>query len=161
MSELRKAADCVEGASCRMFLCARCRCQVLVCRRCDRGQIYCLGTCAREARRDLQREARRRYQATPRGRALHAERSRRYRARQLHRDGSRSANESEARRSPGLIVNSALSDRPSCAKSSGHARCHHRGCLASAFLRQSALRFGYGRTVSASIVGVPRLGGPP
>jgi hypothetical protein len=59
---------CPDEASCRMFLCARCRSQVLVCRRCDRGQIYCVGTCAQEGRRDRQREARRRYQATPRGR---------------------------------------------------------------------------------------------
>jgi hypothetical protein len=29
-----------EGAG-RFFLCARCRAQVLVCRRCDRGQTYC------------------------------------------------------------------------------------------------------------------------
>jgi hypothetical protein len=75
---------CPDEASCRMFLCARCRSQVLVCRRCDRGQIYCVGTCAQEGRRDRQREARRRYQATPRGRAMHAGRNRRYRARQRH-----------------------------------------------------------------------------
>jgi hypothetical protein len=75
-------AACPDEVSCRMFLCGRCRSQVLICRRCDRGQIYCIGTCAQLARRDRQREARRRYQATPRGRAMHAERSRRYRARQ-------------------------------------------------------------------------------
>jgi len=70
-----------EVADCRMFLCARCRSQVLVCSWCDRGQIYCFGTCALEARREHQREARRRYQATPRGRGMHAARNRRYRAR--------------------------------------------------------------------------------
>jgi hypothetical protein len=53
----------VDEVSCRVFLCARCRSRVLVCRRCDRGQIYCVGTCAQEARRSRQREARRRYQA--------------------------------------------------------------------------------------------------
>ena len=31
------AAACVDEVSCRMFLCARCRVQVVVCRRCDRG----------------------------------------------------------------------------------------------------------------------------
>ena len=55
--------------------------RILICRRCDRGQIYCMGICARDARREGQREARRRHQATPRGRAMHAERNRRYRAR--------------------------------------------------------------------------------
>jgi hypothetical protein len=62
-------SHCADEVSCRSFLCGRCRSQVLVCRECDRGQIYCIGTCAQEARRDKQREARRRYQATPRGRA--------------------------------------------------------------------------------------------
>lgn len=162
MSELRKAerrlttrrtcgAECVEESSCRMFLCAGCRCQVLVCRRCDHGQIYCVGTCAQEARRDRQREARRRYQATPRGRALHTERNRRYRTRQLHRVTDHGlAKEPEARPSLGLAVNAALSQPPS-RKSSGHARCHHCGCLASAFLRQSALRSGYRRTARIRI----------
>ena len=41
-----------DETPCRMFLCARCRRQALVCRRCDRGQIYCAGTCAQEARRE-------------------------------------------------------------------------------------------------------------
>jgi hypothetical protein len=73
-------SECSDGI-CRLFLCSRCRVQVLVCRRCDRGQIYCFGACAQEARRERRREARRRYQATDRGRAMHADRNRRYRAR--------------------------------------------------------------------------------
>jgi hypothetical protein len=133
--------ECVEDSSYRMFLRARCRCQLLVCRRFDRGQIYCFGTCAQETRRDRQREARLRYQATPRGHALHAKRNRRYRARQIHRvtnHGPTSA--SEARRSLGLALDAALSEPPSHGKSSGHARCHRCDWPASAFLRQSALR---------------------
>ena len=66
----------------RFFLCARCRAQVLVCRCCDRGQIYCTGSCSQIARRACVREAGRRYQASRRGRFSHAARSRRYRARQ-------------------------------------------------------------------------------
>ena len=66
----------------RMYLCARCRAQVVVCRRCDRGQIYCPGGCAREARREAQRAAGRRYQSSRQGRFVHAERNRRYRQRQ-------------------------------------------------------------------------------
>jgi hypothetical protein len=49
-------AACVDQTPCRMFLCVRCRCQVLVCRRFDRGQLYCAGTYAQKARRDRQRE---------------------------------------------------------------------------------------------------------
>ncbi len=65
----------------RIYLCARCRAQVLVCRRCDRGQIYCTQDCARQARRTAQQGAAQRYQSSHRGRLVHAERSRRYRAR--------------------------------------------------------------------------------
>jgi hypothetical protein len=63
----------------RLFLCACCREQVLVCRRCDRGQRYCR-SCAKEARRASVREAGRRYQQSRQGRFAHAARSRRHRA---------------------------------------------------------------------------------
>lgn len=66
----------------RFFLCAGCRVQVLICSHCDRGQIYCAGTCAPQARRASIRAAGRRYQDSRRGRRKHAERSRRYRAQQ-------------------------------------------------------------------------------
>lgn len=152
--------ECVEESSCRMFLCSRCRCPVLVCRRCDRGQIYCAGTCAQKARRHRQREARRDYQATPRGRALHAERNRRYRARQRHRVMDQAcAKEPEARPSLGSSVNAALSN-PSRRKSSEHAHCHYCGCLASLFVRQSALRSRRRRPARSRIIRA-RLGPPP
>lgn len=65
----------------RMFLCAACRAQVVLCRRCDRGQIYCGAECSTRARRNAQRAAASRYQASRRGRFAHAERARRYRER--------------------------------------------------------------------------------
>ena len=34
----------------RLFLCARCRTQVLLCSHCDRGQRYCTPACSRQAR---------------------------------------------------------------------------------------------------------------
>lgn len=73
-------SGCISSLSCRLFLCGRCHRQVVICRRCDRGQIYCGPECALEVRRRNQREARRRYQASDRGRRMHAERSRQYRA---------------------------------------------------------------------------------
>ncbi|UEN98535.1 hypothetical protein A9R16_015035 [Acidiferrobacter thiooxydans] len=63
----------------RFFLCAYCRAQALICRRCDRGQRYCTRTCAHRARKIRQREAARRYQASRMGRFRHAARARRYR----------------------------------------------------------------------------------
>jgi hypothetical protein len=65
-----------------MFLCARCRAQVVICRKCDRGQIYCTRTCSKQARCASLRAAGRRYQASRRGRFTHAARARRYRVRQ-------------------------------------------------------------------------------
>ena len=62
----------------RLFLCARCRRQVLICSRCDRGQRYCGARCSGPARRESLRAAGRRYQQTRRGRHCHAERQRRY-----------------------------------------------------------------------------------
>jgi hypothetical protein len=68
-------------SSARLFNCARCRCQVVICSHCDRGNIYCGKRCAQGARRRSRREAGRRYQKTRRGRFAHAERQRRYRRR--------------------------------------------------------------------------------
>jgi hypothetical protein len=74
-------SDCASSSYCRLFLCGHCRRQIVICRRCDRGQVYCGPDCALEVRRRNQQDARRRYQATDRGRRMHADRSRKYRAR--------------------------------------------------------------------------------
>jgi hypothetical protein len=65
----------------RLYLCARCQRQTLVCSHCDRGQRYCCRTCSATARWLSLRDAGRRYQNTRRGRLAHAERQRRYRTR--------------------------------------------------------------------------------
>ena len=47
--------DHADAASARLFLCAGCRAQALICSCCDRGQIYCAADCvgnARELRRN-------------------------------------------------------------------------------------------------------------
>ena len=133
-------AACVDEVSCRMFLCSRCRSQVFVCRQCDRGHIYCIGTCAQEARRDNQRKARRRYQATPRGRAMHATRSRRYRARGRCVTDHGPAKEQKAGSFLESEVGEALSKPSSSRKLPPQWLCHHCRRSASAFVRLSALR---------------------
>ena len=75
-------SDSSQSTAARLFVCARCRLPVVVCSHCDRGQIYCAGTCAQKARQQAQRAAGQRYQASRRGRLKHAARTRRYRARQ-------------------------------------------------------------------------------
>lgn len=67
--------------SARLFLCARCRDQVLLCSHCDRGQQYCSRACSRLSRREQRRQAAQRYQNSYAGRLKHAARSARWRQR--------------------------------------------------------------------------------
>lgn len=64
-----------------MFNCGRCRRLVVICRRCDRGNLYCGQHCARIQRRLVVREAGRRYLRTPGGAAANAARQKRWRLR--------------------------------------------------------------------------------
>ena len=58
--------------SARLFFRARCHCQVIICRRCDQGQVYCAAGCAEMARAISQNRAAKRYHATHRGRRYEA-----------------------------------------------------------------------------------------
>jgi hypothetical protein len=60
-------ADLAEGLA-RLFLCACCRVQVLICCCCERGQICCAGGCAQEARQQAQRVDGQPYQSSRRSR---------------------------------------------------------------------------------------------
>ena len=61
--------------SARLFLCARCRDQVLLCSHCDRGQQYCSRACSSVSRCERRREAAQRYQSSRRGQLKHAARA--------------------------------------------------------------------------------------
>ena len=65
----------------RLFVCARCRDQVLLCSHCDRGQQYCGRACSSASRRERRREAAERYQRSRGGRLKHAARTARWRYR--------------------------------------------------------------------------------
>lgn len=65
----------------RLFLCARCRDQVLLCSHCDRGQQYCSRSCSSLSRREGRCKAARRYQCSRGGRLKHAARSASWRER--------------------------------------------------------------------------------
>ena len=69
----------------RLFLCALCRPQVLLCSHCDRGQRYCSPACASASRCGQRRAAAQRYQRSPGGRRKHAARSAGWRQRQRQR----------------------------------------------------------------------------
>ena len=65
----------------RLFLCAGCRVQVVLCSHCDRGNRYCSRTCWRQTHDLARREAACRYQRSRGGRVRHAARSQRWRQR--------------------------------------------------------------------------------
>lgn len=67
--------------SSRLYYCALCRIQCLICSPCDRGQIYCSPNCSQAARKNSIRMAEKRYQKTYRGRMNHSLRQRHYRLR--------------------------------------------------------------------------------
>lgn len=122
----------------RLFLCARCRAQVFICRRCDRGNRYCDGECARAARRESQRAAGRRYQDSRRGRFAHAARARRHRARCKFVTHHRSLAPS-----PNDVLQPDLDAAVALANAAGSAaapRCHCCGCALPPFVRTGFVR---------------------
>ncbi len=130
-----------EARSARLFLCADCRIQVVVCGCCDRGQIYCAGGCARKARHHTLRRAGQRYQNSSKGRGRHAARQGRYRSRREnvthHGSPPPAADDLLAPSSPESTSDAAASDdrprRPI-------THCHWCGRLCSGLVRQGFLR---------------------
>ncbi len=120
----------------RWFNCARCRFQVPICSRCDRGNIYCSPRCSQRARCESQRAAGRRYQNTFQGRLAHAERQRRYRAcrQEVTHQGSPAAAPDDS-----LSVDSEESTEPVKLTTEHHRgadiRCCLCGCRCSAYVR--------------------------
>ncbi len=127
-------------ASGRLFVCARCRAQVIVCRRCDRGQIYCDGDCSRASRQASLHEAAQRYQRSRHGRFAHAERMRRYRSRQnkvTHHGSAVPA--ADALLASTSTTSAATAPVPTTATSLPE-RCHFCHCVCSGFVRIGPLR---------------------
>jgi hypothetical protein len=85
----------------RLYFCLLCYQNALVCRHCDRGQVYCSQSCSQTRRKENMKASSRRYQASFKGRASHARRQARYRARQnkVTHQGS-SMNDNDALLSP-------------------------------------------------------------
>jgi hypothetical protein len=61
----------------RLYNCARCHCQVVICRHCDHGNVYCR-SCAPVAGRESHCRADAEYQKTDRGKQNHKARQQRY-----------------------------------------------------------------------------------
>jgi len=127
-------------ASARLFHCARCHCQVILCRRCDRGHVYCANGCAQQARRDSLRCAGARYRVSRRGRLCNAARQRRFRARQ-----QKVTHHGSAAVAASAVLTMALTLPDEAACNGGERRteaihCHRCGEACSPFLRRDFLR---------------------
>ena len=161
VQHLGLAEVCVEIEG-RLFLCAGCRAQVLLCSRCDRGNRYCDRTCWRRVHDAARREAADRYQRSYRGRHAHAARTRRWRERRVECAQNVTHQGSPARRADASLLawthdctasalddvtdvasnpvatdTTALSPAPACI---GPWRCRHCGGPLSACVRQDFLR---------------------
>jgi hypothetical protein len=121
----------------RLFNCARCGRQVVICSCCDRGHRYCKG-CAPAARQESRCAAGKRYQHSRRGRLAHAQRQRRYRARRqkVTHQGSPApppaavlVPESRASAPPGEPTGTPVVEG---------LRCHFCGQVCGAFVRQDS-----------------------
>ena len=134
----------------RLFTCARCRAQVLICSRCDRGNSYCGPACSKQARRASLRAAGRRYQRTRRGRFTHAERQRRYHRRLnkvTHQGSVPSAPCDSLRRESRTAPQHSLRSPPTRVPG---PRCHFCRRPCSAFVRLDFLHSSAPRRFSSS-----------
>ena len=124
----------------RFYLCQRCRLQVIICRRCDHGQIYCSNNCSNAARCEALRASGRRYQQSSKGRFKHAARARHYRQRRnkvTHQGSSATAQDD-------LLAANSVPDHEqhevkplSTRKTEVH--CHFCGAICSKFVRRNFL----------------------
>lgn len=144
----------------RLFLCAGCRIQVVLCSRCDRGNRYCGRACWRQTHDAARREAACRYQRSRGGRVRHAARSQRWRQRAALRaaqgdgvDTAGPAGEDAAHKVthqgslPGVAAASLAACTHDIAAAATTAlpqprRCHHCAAAQPDWLRQGFLRRG-------------------
>lgn len=126
--------------SARLFHCARCHSQVIVCRDCDRGNIYCGIRCSQAARRDSLRRAGARYRRSRHGRLNNAERQRRFRARQQKVTHHRSVPQSPSAVLAHNPVCPARASFPTRKDDPSALNCRHCGCDVDPFLRRDYLK---------------------
>ncbi len=136
-------------ATARLFLCAACRCQCVICSGCDHGQRYCDQGCAVRARTSTLRAAGKRYQRTRRGRFSHATRQRRCKKVTHHGSAVQPAALSSAHPVPTVATVAdpqiSTSLRPAITST---IRCHCCGQTCSPSLRRRWLRYGTGTSRS-------------
>lgn len=126
--------------SARLYNCARCQQQVIICSHCDRGNIYCSSQCSAQSRYEKQRESAQRFQSSAHGRHLHAKRQQHYRQRQREKVTHQG---SPVLRAYDLLI-TEQKGKQRHPKSFFFTKikgliCHFCGCLCCALLRWSFL----------------------
>ena len=81
--------------SARLYDCALCSQQVVICLGCDHGNVYC-SPCALIARKQATRKYNHKYQQTPKGKANNAARQQKFRAKQ-HKKETKNVLEEKSR----------------------------------------------------------------
>ena len=127
------------NSSSRRYHCARCMCQVIICRRCDRGNVYCGKDCAKPARSQSKKRAAKRYQRSRRGRHTPPERQRRFRARK-RRMIKKVTHQGSLYDAPNEVLPLAVKPRQDPQKTVSHPlnvslHCHFCGCECTPFVR--------------------------
>ncbi len=80
-----------DPGTARRYHCARCHQPVIICRHCDRGNIYCFDGCAQAAHKERCQRNAKRYQRSAKGRRSNAARQRRNRLRKALEQVNREA----------------------------------------------------------------------
>ena len=122
--------------SSRLFNCALCACQAIICSFCDRNNIYCSFECAYQARIESLRKAGKRYQNSLRGRHKHASRQKRYRWRLANKVTHHSSNTSPA---SDLLSAACEPEKHPSEPTAGIICCSFCGKVCSPFVRFSFL----------------------
>ncbi len=123
----------MEGDA-RLFNCVRCQKMVLICKNCDRGNVYCGPICSKLARHCSLQTSNKRYQSSRKGRLKHAARQKRYRECQLSTCKKVTDQTSQEKNFNDLLF------RANETKKSVQFSCYFCGRSCSKFLRMDFLR---------------------
>ncbi len=132
--------------SARLYNCARCHCQVIICSHCDRSNIYCTSSCSQSARSQSRRRAGKKYQSSRKGRFNNAQRQQRYRQRQMQKVTHQGSTLNEVNALLQNNTNRANSvSRQKLTRREKQTHCHFCHCECDSFLRRgfigSCLRY--------------------
>lgn len=121
-------------SSARLYHCAKCHAQVMICQNCDRGNRYCFEGCAAKARVESFKRASEKYRLTRQARLDNAARQKAFRLRQKQK-----VTHQGSQQSPTHDVLLNTTNKPDkttkTTKLSTSPICHHCGCPCSHFLR--------------------------